>query len=150
MNSSSFNDDYKWRFIKDHELISFKNKTNQDLKQPTPFRQFSHLFNAYSKYINAKHNRTGSLFEKNFRRIEVNSPAYFKKLVIYIHQNPQTHGMIDNFRHYPWSSFSSILSIKPTRIKREVVLGWFNDQADFIEMHCEQPQLGIISDLIFE
>ncbi len=34
-------------------------------------RQFSNLFNAYSKAFNKKYKRTGSLIEHGFRRIEV-------------------------------------------------------------------------------
>jgi putative transposase len=128
-------DELKWQFITESELELLDEISIEKLKSPTPYRQFSHLFNAYSKYINKKYKRTGSLFEKNFRRICIQNPFYFKQLVIYIHKNPQYHSFIDNFRHYPWSSYQSILSFKPTKLKRNVVLGYFDDEARFIKVH---------------
>ena len=52
-----------------------------------PSQQFSNLFNAYTKAINKRYQRSGSLFEHPFERIRVHSDAYFQQLVIYIHQN---------------------------------------------------------------
>ncbi len=45
----------------------------KDVLTPNPSRAFSNLFNAYTKSINKMYGRTGSLFEKNFHRIEVTS-----------------------------------------------------------------------------
>jgi putative transposase len=129
------NNELKWQFISENEIGLLDGITKEKLKRPTPYRQFSHLFNAYSKYMNIKYKRTGSLFEKNFRRICVQNPSYFKQLVIYIHKNPEYHGFIDNFRQYPWSSFQSIISFRPTKLKRNIVKGWFDDEARFIELH---------------
>lgn len=134
-------DDYKWQLISEKEIAFFNGIKKEDLRRPTPYRQFSHLFNAYSKYINIKYRRTGSLFEKNFRRICIQNPLYFKQVVIYIHKNPQYHRFIDNFRHYPWSSYQSIISVKPTKMKRDVVIGWFDDEARFIELHANNRSI---------
>lgn len=46
--------------------------------------QFAKLFNSYTQALNKSENRTGSLFESPFRRIEVTSDAYFSQLVCYI------------------------------------------------------------------
>lgn len=143
-------EEYKWAFISEEEAQNFIGIPKEKLKRPTPYKQFSHLFNAYAKYINTKYWRTGSLFEKNFRRIQVSSPFYFRQLIMYIHKNPQKHCFTDNFRHYPWSSFQSILSIKPSKIKREAVLGWFDDEANFIELHSKETESNQITDFLFE
>jgi putative transposase len=143
-------EEYKWAFITEKEAKNFTGISKNKLIRPTPYRQFSHFFNAYSKYINSKYGRTGSLFEKNFRRIQVGSPFYFRQLIMYIHKNPQKHGFTDNFRHYSWSSFHSILSIKPTKLKRDTVLGWFDDEANFIELHSNEPASNQLTDFLFE
>ncbi len=74
--------------IKNEEEIDFikpteKNKSieYQQKKQYNPSKQFSHLFNAYSKAYNKKYKRTGGLFETPFRRIKITDERYFKQLV---------------------------------------------------------------------
>lgn len=104
-------------------------------KKPIPHRMFGHLFNAYAKYINLTVGRTGSLFEKNFHRIAVDSDRYFQTLVVYIHQNPVHHGFVDNFKDYPWSSYGSFISEKFTKVKRKEVLDWFDGRENFISVH---------------
>lgn len=81
----------------------------------SPTQQFSNLFNAYAKAINKAYNRTGGLFQERFGRIEVTSAKYFATLVIYIHRNPQKHGFVKDFREYPYSSYATLLTAKPTR-----------------------------------
>src|SRR3972149_2465364 len=81
-------------------------------------QQFNNLFNSYAKAINKAYQRTGSLFQKRFGRIEVASDRYFLALINYIHRNPQKHGFVSDFRDYPYSSYHAMLSTKPTRLKR--------------------------------
>ncbi|MGE0079508.1 MAG: transposase [Bacteroidales bacterium] len=104
-------------------------------KKPIPHKMFSHLFGSYTKHFNLKNNRTGSLIEKNFRRLNVTSEKYFQNLVLYIHQNPAHHQLNNDFREYPWSSYQSIISVKPTKVDRKTVLEWFNGKKNFIETH---------------
>ena len=119
-------------------------------KKPVPHRMFGHLFNAYTKYLNHKISRTGSLFEKNFHRILVDSDKYFRNLVIYIHQNPVHHGFTDDFRDYPWSSYGSLVSENNTRIRRKEVLGWFDGKENYIFSHSNPVDTDSISQLIVE
>lgn len=60
-------------------------------KKYNPTNQFGHLFNAYTKAINKRFHRTGSLFEHPFRRIKVESQHHLRYLVYYIHHNPIHH-----------------------------------------------------------
>lgn len=115
-----------------------------------PHRYFSDLFNAYSQAINKQQKRTGSLFESPFHRIPVDSDRYFRNLVVYIHQNPVHHGFTDDFRDYPWSSYGSAISDKPTRIKRKEVLDWFDGRNNFIYTHKQPVDLDLIGHLIVE
>jgi putative transposase len=99
--------------------------------------QFGHLFNAYTKAINKTYQRTGSLFEKPFKRLEVLSDAHFMNLVAYIHRNPQKHGMIDDFRAWPYSSYHEFQSTKLVRVQRDRILKWFNDLDHFNAYHFD-------------
>ncbi len=49
----------------------------------------SNLFNAYAKAYNKQQNRTGSLFEKHFKRKKLITETYLKNATIYVHNNPK-------------------------------------------------------------
>ncbi len=125
-------------------------EASNPLRKPEPSRQFAHLFNAYSKYYNRLNNRTGSLFEKNFHRIEVTSDRYFRQLVVYIHTNPVRHGFVSDFRDYPWSSYGTILSVKPTKLSRDRIIGWFDDTTNFVAVHNQTIDVEMITELKLE
>jgi REP element-mobilizing transposase RayT len=90
-------------------------RINDELKNPS--QQFSNLFNAYTKAINLKYNRTGSVFQKPFRRIKISKEEYLKSLVLYIHLNPEHHDISDDFSNYQFSSYKSIKSKLPPSSK---------------------------------
>ncbi|MBU1661839.1 MAG: transposase [Chloroflexi bacterium] len=106
-------------------------------KSLDPGQNFGNLFNAYTKTINNAYGRTGSLFEKPFHRKPVTDDNYFRRLVLYIHRNPQKHGLIDDFRLWPFSSYASLFSDQPTRLIRDEVLAAFGDIETFIQQHDE-------------
>ena len=54
-------------------------------------QQFSNFFNAYAKAINKQENRTGSLFQRNFKHILIDKEAYLYQVIYYIHRNPVHH-----------------------------------------------------------
>jgi len=109
---------------------------------------FANLFSTYTKAFNKAYQRTGSLFEKPFRRILVHNDRYFSTLVIYIHHNPQKHGFVDDFRNWPYSSYRATLSAKPTRIQREAVLDWFDGRAGFETLHSSSVNESMIEPLM--
>ncbi len=112
--------------------------------------QFGHFFNSYAKAINKYYNRTGSLFEKNFERKEVHSLDYFQKLIHYIHYNPIKHRFSEFVWDYPWSSYGSIISHKPTKLNRKFVIELFKNQEEFKIYHSESKNYDDINDLIIE
>ena len=105
------------------------------LKRPNPTKHFSHLFNAHSKYINKRHETRGALFERSFKRKRIDNEEYLKRVVMYIHDNPVHHGFCEHPMDYPWSSYQACISLKPTKLAREAVIGWFDDEAIFKYMH---------------
>jgi len=114
----------------------------------TPSQQFGHFFNAYAKAFSKAYNRTGSLFQNPFGRVQVTSDAHFTHLVTYIHRNPEHHGLIEDFRDWPHSSFHTILLEKPTQLARQEVLGWYGDRASFITAHQGEADTRTITHLI--
>lgn len=119
-------------------------------KKYNPTQQFGNLFNAYAKAFNNQYNRTGSLFESPFRRVPVNDERYFKQLIFYIHNNPVHHGFCEVMYEYPWSSYLTTISVKPTKLHRNKVIGWFNSKSEFIDFHRQSHDNKTIESLIIE
>jgi REP element-mobilizing transposase RayT len=125
---------YAWVLLPNH--FHFLIKLNDKTEKP-PHQYFSNLFNAYTKSFNKRYNRYGPLFVSPFKRIEINNSKYFKNLIYYIHNNPVKHGFVEKMFDYPWSSYLTIISIKKTKLKRDTVIGWFNNKKEFIEFHSK-------------
>ncbi|MCI0496428.1 hypothetical protein L0Z72_15590 [candidate division KSB1 bacterium] len=113
--------------------------------------QFRRFFLCYSQAINKQEGRTGSLFQKNFKRIPVYSPDHLIYLVYYIHANPQRHGIVSDFKQYPFSSYRFFLSSKETKLCRKEVLEWFGSLDQFFAFHNDlQKKLDEIAYLMIE
>jgi hypothetical protein len=117
-------------------------KINAEGKRVT--QGFSNFFNSYVKAFNKQNARTGSLFEKHFKRIRLENEEYLRNLIIiiYIHLNPKHHLEL-NFETYRFSSYRTILSDKPTKIKRNEIIGLFEDIENFIFCHKQKKDLLI-------
>ncbi len=124
----------------------FQNLEGLEKTEKRIHQQFSNLFNAYTKAYNKKYNRTGSLFEHTFKRKLIDSTEYLRQVILYIHNNPVHHGFCEHPRDYPWSSYLTCISIKPTKLKREAVMGWFDNDANFITMHNEKLESDKMDD----
>lgn len=154
---------YAWVLLKNHfhilVYIKTKNEINANelsystVNKPKVIHvtnQFSHFFNAYTQAINKRHKRTGSLFEKNFERIQVSNEKYFRNLIYYIHNNPVHHGFTENMNDYPWSSYASIISTKPTKLQRNRVIEIFDDVNNYKRYHAIKQNINNISNLLIE
>lgn len=97
--------------------------------------QFGTLLNSYTKAYNKRYNRKGSLFRSSFHRKKVDSSRYYTQLIRYIHRNPVEHGFAKTIRGWPYSSYNSMLSSKPTLLKRKAVLKWFGGREKYIKLH---------------
>jgi hypothetical protein len=51
---------------------------------------------------------------------------------------------------YPWSSYETIISNKPTGLKRNDVIALYGDAENFILYHNQQQDLNEINSLIIE
>jgi len=124
-----------------HFLVRIREE-DETLKVSKTFRvsidashAFSNLFNAYAKAINKAHDRTGSLFEHPFGRLQIDSNDRFTRLIVYIHQNPQKHGFVKDFRQWPYSSYRALISSLATFLKRQEILEWFGGREGFVNLH---------------
>ncbi|WP_161889525.1 hypothetical protein [Pontibacter russatus] len=123
--------------VKDEEALKPRWLTQDPAKLISVERQLGHLLNAYAKTINYRYDRVGRLFQHRFGRKEVTSEAYFTRLIYYIHFNPQHHGLLDDFRDWPYSSYHSMLSKSKTALQRDEVLEWFGGRDWYRKFHEE-------------
>ena len=129
---------YAWCLMKNHFHFLVRIKDIDQLnteKKIVPSQSFSNLFNAYTKAFNKSYNRHGSLFERPFRRKEINHNKYFLNVITYIHNNPVHHNICDHPLNYPWSSYITCLSDKPTKLRRKEVIEIFEDLENFKYVH---------------
>jgi REP element-mobilizing transposase RayT len=132
-------------YIKDEEALTGSgNPSVLKLKEPSQY--FSNLFNAYTRAVNLATGRSGALFERPFERIPVTDEAYLLRLVVYIHQNPQKHKFVADFRDWPYSSYHDLVADTPTRLQREKLMGLFGGKQDFLRIHREIQPLEDLED----
>jgi putative transposase len=93
------------------------------------------FFISYSKAINKKYNRVGSLFQGRYKASEITSDSYYTTIITYIHQNPAVAGIVKNMEDYKYSSYAAYLSVKETMLNRSEVLDWFGGLDSFINHH---------------
>ncbi len=98
---------------------------------------FSNFFNSYAKAFNKENERTGSLFEKHFKRKRLDDENYLKQLILYVHLNPKHHLDLD-FTKCKFSSYQSYLSDKETKLEREEILNLFGGLENFIFCHYQK------------
>ncbi len=132
--------------IKDENELPDKIKNgNLGLHHP-----FSNLFNAYTKAINKKYQRTGSLFQEHLKRIKIENEVYLKNLIVYVNTNPAHHS-IANYIDYNHSSYKSLLSKKPTLLERVEVINLFDDIENFKFLHQKkQDCIELMQELLLE
>ncbi len=145
---SPFVDTFAYALMKNHFhlLVRIKNFDQDEdfkeiakvagwVKEPNVSYQLGHLLNSYAQYFNKKYNRTGTLFQRNFKRKLIKDDSYFINTIFYVNANPQHHGVVNDFKDYPHTSFLSLSSTKPTKLSREEVWEWFGGKAEFINFH---------------
>jgi len=63
------------------------------------------IFNAYTKAINKRLNRSGTLFQGSFKAIHVEDKKYLIELCRYIHRNPIDDRLVKNIKDWKFSNY---------------------------------------------
>ncbi len=138
-----------WVLMPNHFHLYISQKTEARLPSRSAITYFMHrILTAYAKYFNAKHQRTGSLFEGKFKSVHINKDNQARYLFSYIHLNPlklidskwKEQGIknkkeaLNFLRSYKWSSYLDYLDIiRPENkiINRIDFLDYFKTKRDF-------------------
>ncbi len=124
--------------IKCRDSIPFEKDgilTDESLIGKQISNQFRKFFITYSMAINNQEKRTGSLFSKNFKRLEIEDDDYLRYVAFYIHYNPQRHGYAEDFRKYTYSSWNAYSSEKATLLNRQLLIELFGRYDELMEYH---------------
>ena len=119
------------------ELISSEGEepNKPDMYNYLITQAFSNFFNCYAKSINRQENRSGSLFERPFKRKLIDTEEYLRMIIIYIHLNPVHHQITQSYENYRWSSYQTLLGNQPTKLPRKTVFDISEGRDQFIEDH---------------
>jgi REP element-mobilizing transposase RayT len=168
-------DTYSWNLQPNHFHFLVKAKTSNDIKKYLELKGllnltltekrflydeisqseltengFKRFFQSYAQSFNNMHNRSGNLFYKPFKRIEVVGDSYFNQAMIYIHANAVKHGLVKDIHQYKWSFWHSILSGSPTSLLRTEILDWFGGKERFIKINLEMTKFYYETDVAIE
>ncbi len=124
--------------VRDEDELSFyKNiaikKTNS--LENILSQQFSNFFNSYTQAYNKQQDRKGSLFMKNFNRLEVKDETYLIKLILYVHNNPVEAGLANNIAEWRYSSYFNLSRYANDLICSSFAIEYFDDLENFIYCH---------------
>ena len=133
-------DIFAYCMLKNHFHLIIKTKEKQEEKRIS--KAFSNFFNAYAKAINKAYGRSGSLFQDRFKRKLVTEENYLINLILYVHLNPESHKLVEDFRNYKHSSYSHYLEQKSSILKKEDIFALFGSMENFIAVHEAKRKTG--------
>lgn len=145
-------DIYAYCLLKNHFHIVLRIKDIENLPENIINKlhlPFSNLFNSYSKSINKKYNRTGSLFQEHLKRKKVETEEYLIQLIAYVHLNPSNHNLIDDFKKYKFSSYNAYITTKKSKISKEFIFSLI-DFDNFEYWHNEKYLMNKINEEVLK
>jgi len=101
------------------------------------------LGSAFTRHVNDRIGRDGPLFRGRFRSVRVDTDAFLRCVVRYIHRNPLDISSVEDIDTYRWSSHRTYLGHRrrPTWLRTDLVLDMFHgDSAVFDQfVRCDDP-----------
>jgi REP element-mobilizing transposase RayT len=70
------------------------------------------LLSSYTKAINIRYDRHGSLFQEHSKAKQVTSDNYLITLLTYIHQNPIRSGLVEKVNDWLFSSYQDYIDLR--------------------------------------
>lgn len=121
------------------------NNTNQYFS-----KQYLKFILSYTNTINKIKHRSGNLFLPVFKRLLVSNEDYLRHLIYYIHHNPESHKIVNDYKLYKFSSYRAYIENKPTLIKKEEILEYFGGIEGFIDFHNMNHEVNNLRNLMME
>ena len=102
--------------------------------------RFRRFLLSHARYINETRGRTGSLFQKAFRRKHLSDPCDVKDVITYINHNPIHHGFGKDYNSYDWTSYKPSIYNYTSLLNKTKLLNLFSGSPGFIEGHKKYQQ----------
>ena len=101
-------------------------------------RQMNSFLVSYANYINNKFNRKGGIFQKPFKRIQIEDEGHLQQAIIYTNANAQKHNMVADYKKYPFSSYLLIIKNDQYYVDSKSVIEFFKGLEKFLFIHEQQ------------
>ena len=93
----------------------------------------THL-SSYTKAINNKYDRSGSLFQRHTKAKLIDDTGYLITLITYIHQNPVRANFAKKMKDWPFSSYRDLAGYrKGTLPDARLINSEFKSKSDFVK-----------------
>lgn len=112
--------------------------------------QFRRFFISYSQAFNKRHERTGNLFNRTFKRSIYDPEIKFKYLQFYIHHNGRKHSVVKSFEKYLHQSYHEIVKGDSDVIDMNELIFRFGTIEEFVSFHNAVHYEEKFEDVIIE
>lgn len=87
------------------------------------------LFGRYAQWFNRRHSRVGHLYQERHKALLVDTDAYLKSVIRYLHLNPVEAKIVQTASAYRWSSHRDYLGLReaPEWLTTAPILSIFGD-----------------------
>ena len=101
------------------------------------------LMTSYSRYFNARHSRSGALFESRFRASLISDESYLEHISRYIHLNPRY------WRDYEYSSLPYYLQrVTVSWLRPERILHLFSSPSEYLNFVADYVENKKLLDIL--
>ena len=117
-----------------------KDPENETLLDAMLERQMNSFLVSYANYYNNSNKRKGGLFQKPFKRIQIEDDTHLQQAIIYTNANAQKHKLINDFTKFSHASYQDVLLNKTSWVCCKDVVDFFGDKEQFIKTHKAQVE----------
>ncbi|MDB5275076.1 MAG: hypothetical protein JWR61_31 [Ferruginibacter sp.] len=103
-------------------------------------RQVNSFMVSFANYTKNKYRHHGGLFQKPFKRLEIDTGNWLKTAIIYVHLNSLKHKVFSNYSDYLHCSYFYFVRLCNTYCDAEKVLEFFGGLSQFISLHEAQAR----------
>ena len=116
-----------------HFLVYYRSEDQDKTKQC-----FATFLSSYTKALNIRYKRHGSLFQPRTKAKCITDESYLFTLISYIHQNPIRAGLVSRIEDWPHSSYREMIGLSPkTFLNDSLILQHFNTRDEFKDYSCQ-------------
>ena len=109
-------------------------RTRSDGIEHLPY-QIGTWLSAYTKAVNKRNERHGSMFQRHTKAVPVTDEKYLLTLLTYIHQNPLRARLVERLEDWPYSSYRDYAGLRDgTLLNKELMAPWFRDVNEFVAL----------------